>query len=387
MRKKIVILGSTGSIGRSALDVVSRLPGRIEVTGLSAFRNSEAVLRQAERFGVRNVALADEAAAGRAESMAPGNVRVLKGPAGVEELASSPEADIVLAAIVGVAGLRPVLAAVKNGKTVALATKEALVAAGELVARLCRENNARLLPVDSEHSAIFQCLESRPSESVKNIILTASGGPFADKTGIDFDKVTIAQALSHPTWRMGPKITIDSATMMNKGLELIEAHWLFGAPMDRLKIMLHPESVVHSMVEFVDGTVLAQMSVSDMRFAIQYALTWPERLDGGLPPLDLAGMACLRFSAPDEKRFPCLALARRAAAAGGTMPAAMNAANETAVEMFLAGRMRFSGIWRIVEQAMDAHKSSDASSLDSILAADAEARRLAAEYISRAREK
>lgn len=383
MKKRLVILGSTGSIGKNVLDVVSRLPDRFEVTGLSARRNADELLRQAARFGVRTVALSDAQAADAAARMAPAGVRVLRGPEGVEALAAGGEADMVLSAIVGLAGLRPALAAIESGRTLALATKEALVAAGELVMKACERKAVRLLPVDSEHSAIFQCLNGRPAAGVKKIILTASGGPFACRPDVDFAAVNAAQALEHPRWSMGPKVTIDSATMMNKGLELIEAHWLFGLPMDRLEVLLHPESVVHSLVEFEDGALVAQLSVSDMRFAIQFALTWPERVSSGLPSLDLAALGTLRFSQPDERRFPALALARRAAAAGGVMPAVMNAANETAVERFLDGRLDFPGIWRVVEEVMASRAAAPASDLAAILEADAAARRAADEIIAR----
>ena len=319
--KHVVILGSTGSIGRSALRVVESCPGRLQVCGLAVQGDADGVLEQAVRYGVRDVAVADPVQAARAAAAAPEGVRVHAGPEGVTALAALAEADVVLCAVVGTAGLRPVLTALEAGKDVALATKEVLVAAGALVTEAARASGGRLLPVDSEHSAIFQCLGPASAglyrtEGVRRLILTASGGPFAGRPELDLSRVTLAEALAHPRWSMGPKISIDSATLMNKGLEVIEGHWLFGVPMDRIEVVIHPESIVHSMVEFADGSVLAQMSPPDMRYAIQYALLFPERVDSGLPSLDLVAMGGLSFRKPDEARFPCLGLARRAAAGG-----------------------------------------------------------------------
>jgi 1-deoxy-D-xylulose-5-phosphate reductoisomerase len=334
------------------------------------------------------------------------------GAAGVEELAALEGADVVLCAMVGMAGLKPVLAAVRNGTDVALATKEVLVAAGRIVTEAARKHNARLLPVDSEHSAIFQCLQTSvrclPSvalakegsvfsvqeseirdlkSEIRRLLLTASGGPFAGRPEMNFDKVTVAQALNHPRWNMGRKVTVDSATLMNKGLEIMEAHWLFGVPVDRIEVVIHPESIVHSMVEFVDGSVLAQLSPPDMRFAIQYALTCPERVDGKLPSLDLAATKGLHFYAPDEKRFPCLRLASEAARIGGTMPAALNAANEVAVQKFLDGKIAFSGIWKLVEKVIKRHHVIRNPQLDEIIEADFWARTLAQEASQRERRR
>ncbi len=373
--KKLVILGSTGSIGESALRVVEQFPDRLQVVGLAVGRRYERALEQARRFRVRRIAVADAEAARRCAAQAPPEVAVLAGPEGLQALAAWEEADLVLAAVVGMAGLQPVLAALGRGTDVALATKEALVAAGRLVLEAGAKTGARLLPVDSEHSAVFQCLDGRPAGAVRRIILTASGGPFVNQPGINFDRVTVAEALKHPRWNMGRKVTVDSATMMNKGLELMEAHWLFGVDFDRIEVMIHPESIVHSLVEFVDGTVLGQLSVSDMRFAIQHALLYPERVAGGLPALDLAALGALHFSPPDERRFPCLALARAAARAGGTLPAVLNAANEVAVQEFLNGRLSFSGIWRLVEQVMGRHAQVREPDLDAICRADQWARR------------
>lgn len=374
MKKRIVILGSTGSIGESALKVVEQLSNRLQVVGLAACRSTGRLFEQAAKFGVRTVAVADPAAASGAAAEAPAGVKVLAGPDGVEALAAMEDADIVLAATVGMSGLKPVLAALARGRNVALATKEVLVAAGELVTGACARTGARLIPVDSEHSAIFQCMGAGAASAVRSIILTASGGPFANKPGVDFDSVTVAEALKHPRWNMGNKVTIDSATMMNKGLELMEARWLFGLPMDRMEVLVHPESIVHSLVQFVDGSVFAQLSLSDMRYAIQYALTWPDRVEGNLPHLDLAAIGRLHFSRPDANRFPCLGLACAASAAGGTMPAVLSAANEIAVERFLAGEMAFAGIWRVVERVMSEHSAVLRPGLDAILDADAWAR-------------
>jgi 1-deoxy-D-xylulose-5-phosphate reductoisomerase len=394
--RSITILGSTGSIGESALRVAAALPDCLRVTGLATRTHVARVLEQAAQFGVRQVAVGDPAAAAEARRLAPPGVRVLAGDAGVVELAATADADIVLCALVGMAGLRPVLAAIEAGHDVALATKEVLVAAGELVMAARARRNVRILPVDSEHSAIFQCLQSpictpycvraddapaaQAAETrVRQLLLTASGGPFAGHPEIDFDHVTIQQALTHPRWAMGRKVTIDSATMMNKGLEIMEARWLFNVPLDRVDVVIHPESVVHSLVAFVDGAWLAQLSPPDMRFAIQYALTWPDRAAADMPALDLARLARLRFAAPDEQRFPCLRLARQAAAAGGSCPAVLNAANEIAVEAFLAGKTSFSGIWQTVEQVLGRHERLAVGGLDDILAVDQWAREAAAQ--------
>ena len=394
--KSLIILGSTGSIGESALRVAAALPDRLRVTGLATRTNVTRVLEQAARFGVRQVAVADPAAAAEARRLAPAGVRVLAGDAGVVELAAAGDADVVLCALVGMAGLRPVLAAIEAGHDVALATKEVLVAAGELVMSARARRNVRILPVDSEHCALFQCLQSpvytpfcvRPGNApaaeaaetrVRQLLLTASGGPFASRPEIDFDKVTIQQALNHPRWAMGRKVTIDSATMMNKGLEIMEARWLFNVPLERVDVVVHPESVVHSLVAFVDGAWLAQLSPPDMRFSIQYALTWPDRAAADMPALELSRLARLHFTAPDEGRFPCLRLARQAAAAGGTCPAVLNAANEIAVEAFLAGRTSFSGIWQTVEQVLGRHERMAIGGLDDILAVDQWAREAASQ--------
>jgi 1-deoxy-D-xylulose-5-phosphate reductoisomerase len=392
--KSLVILGSTGSIGENTLQVAASRPDQFRVIGLSAHSRVDRLMAQARQFDVRLVAVADPAQAAEARRLAGPGMRVLAGDEGVAELAAAPAADIVVCGLVGLSGLKPVLSALAARHPVALATKEVLVAAGELVMAARMRAGVHLLPVDSEHSALFQCLQSAPFAAacvraatapaatfaetrVRRLLLTASGGPFASRPQVDFEKVTLAEALAHPRWSMGRKVTIDSATMMNKGLEIMEAHWLFGVPVAQIDVIVHPESVVHSLVEFVDGAMLAQVSPADMRFPIQYALTWPDRVDAGLPRLDLSALARLHFHLPDEERFPCLRLARAAAAAGGTSPAVLNAANEVAVEAFLQGRIAFAGIWRMVEHVLTRHAPSVIGNLDDVLQADAWARRTA----------
>ena len=370
MKKKVIILGSTGSIGENALRVVAALPSRLKVIGMASRTNTARLLAQASEFKVRQLAVADPLAADAARSLLARGTTLHAGPGGVEALAARKDADIVLCALVGMAGLKPVLAALRQGTDVAIATKEVLVAAGQMVMDCAARHKARLLPVDSEHSAIFQCLEGKPPSSIRRLILTASGGPFASRHDLDFDTVTAAQALKHPRWNMGQKVTVDSATLMNKGLEIMEAHWLFNIPYDRIEVVIHPESIVHSMVEFVDGSVLAQLSPPDMRFAIQHALTYPDRVDGNLPTLDLAALGALHFKAPDLMRFPCLRLARHAAITGGSLPAVLNAANEIAVDRFLAGQLAFSGIWHTVEAVMNLHHVIKEPTLDDIDRAD-----------------
>lgn len=393
--RSVVILGSTGSIGENALKVAEALPDAVRVAGLATRSKVTRVIDQALQFGVEVVAVEDRAAAAEAAALArPHGIQVWAGAEGVAALAGLAAADTVLCALVGLAGLRPVLTALEAGKDVALATKEVLVSAGELVMRRRAEAGVSLLPVDSEHSALFQCLQSSAfspacvrtrdgepaaEDRVARLVLTASGGPFAARRGIDFERVTPEQALDHPRWTMGRKVTIDSATMMNKGLEIMEAQWLFNVPAERIGVAVHPESIVHSLVTFVDGTQLAQLSVPDMRFPIQYALTWPDRLAAALPSLDLVSQGRLTFEAPDESRFPCLRLAREAAAAGGTLPAVLNAADEVAVEAFLAGAIPFAGIWRTVEQVMAAHAPRPAATREAIVEADAWARVAASE--------
>jgi 1-deoxy-D-xylulose-5-phosphate reductoisomerase len=382
--KRIAILGSTGSVGSQALEVIAAFPAQFEVTALAAGRNVRVLAAQIERFGPAVVSVAREEDRGAlVELLRPAgpSPEILIGAEGVEAVAAGADAHLVLNAIVGVAGLRPTLAALRPGVTVAVANKEALVVGGALITRSAREIGAALVPVDSEHSAVFQLLRGQPRGHLRRLVLTGSGGPF--RTAEDLEVVSREQALRHPTWRMGPKITIDSATLMNKGLEVIEARWLFDVDPERIDVLIHPQSVVHSLVELVDGTLLALLGITDMRPSIGYALAFPDRLPLGgppldLPPLDLVSLAQLTFEAPDLERFPCLALARRALAAGGTSPAILNAANEVAVEAFLSGRITLAQIPRLIERTMEDRPPGDDAGLDAITDADRQARLQAA---------
>ena len=376
--RNIVVLGATGSIGQSACRVARELSGRVRIVGMSGFRNIDRLA--AEANSLRPDALAVPDAAAELELRAKLDykpVAVFTGPGGLEQLATWEGADMVLVAIVGTGGLRPTFAALEAGKDIALASKEVLVVAGELVMSAARHRGCRILPVDSEHNAIFQCLEGRDPVQVRRLILTASGGPFRSWPEDKMRAVTRQEALRHPTWRMGEKITIDSATMFNKGLEMIEARWLFDVDIARIDVVIHPQSIVHSMVEFVDGSVLAQMSHSDMRFPIQYVLTWPDRIAGSLPPLEWARLARLDFEEPRYDVFPALALARQAAERGGAAPAVLNAANEVAVAEFLAGRIAFPRIWQIVTAVLEKCGHRPGGDLEALLASDLEARGLA----------
>ncbi|MBN1823624.1 MAG: 1-deoxy-D-xylulose-5-phosphate reductoisomerase [Endomicrobiales bacterium] len=374
--KKISILGSTGSIGTQVLDVVRHYPDAIKVVGLSAHSKVRIIKKQILEFKPEVVSVwHEEAAAKLAEYCRKKRVktRVLSGMDGMKKVASHKKARLVVSSVVGSIGLEPLLKAVDSEKDIALANKEALVVAGDIIMRKARRRGVEIIPVDSEHSAIFQCLKNEKGSSVKKIILTASGGPFyRKKTGRK--KITVRQALAHPTWVMGPKITVDSATLMNKGLEAIEAHHLFGVPMDKIEIVIHPQSVVHSMVEFLDGSVIAQMSNPDMRLPIQYALTYPGRVPSRVKMLDLARVGKLEFDEPDFKRFPCLGLALKAGRIGGTMPAVMNAANEVAVSWFLKNRIDFSQIPQVISRAMRAHRTRKSCSIKDIYNADRNAR-------------
>lgn len=372
--KRVVILGSTGSIGTSALKVARDLPAWIKIVGLAAGSNGSALAQQAAEFGVQHVAITSAPAAAAMAPLVPPSTRLYTGPNGLVDLVREAQPDLVLVAIVGTAGLRPALAAIEAGCDLAVASKEILVMAGEIVMARAREKNVHILPVDSEHNAIFQCLEGRDPASVSRLLLTASGGPFRTLPASQLAAVTVAQALKHPTWNMGPKITIDSATLFNKGLEMIEARWLFDIGMPRVSVVVHPQSIVHSMVEFVDGSVLAQLSHSDMCFPIQYAITWPARTASSLRPVDFAAMAQLTFEDPRCEDFPALDLARAAGETAGTLPAVLNAANEVAVAAFLENRLSFPGIWRLVEETMNRHTSQSQPSLDDILDADTWAR-------------
>lgn len=376
--KRLAVLGSTGSIGTSTLDVVTRFPERFEVVALAAGRNLSLAVEQARRFRPRLLAVADEDGARQVRDEIPG-IEVMAGEKGRVAVATHPEATVVVGALVGALGLVPTWRALELGRDVLLANKETLVVAGELVMSLARRTGARVLPIDSEHNALHQALGTSPTETVRRLVLTASGGPFRTFTADELEQVTVAQALAHPTWQMGAKITIDSATMMNKGLEIIEAYHLFGVEEPRIDVLVHPQSRVHSLVEFVDGTFIAQLSVNDMRFPILYALSYPERLPSPIGFLDLVDVGSLTFEAADEVRFPALRLAREALRAGGCMAAVMNAANEVAVEEFLAGKLRFVEIARVVEQTMATAQAGrqPLASLDEALAADAEGRRIA----------
>lgn len=381
--KNVVVLGSTGSIGESSLKVARDLPGRMKLIGLAAGRSADALAAQMAEFGIQQGCLYDPTGLNRVRAALPDDVVLHSGEQGLIELATLPEADLVLIAIVGVAGLKPALAAIEAGKDIAVASKEILVMAGEAVMTAARRKGVKVLPVDSEHNAIFQCLEGRSSDEVSRLILTASGGPFRKLPASDLPGVTVAQALKHPTWEMGKKITIDSATLFNKGLEMIEARWLFDIGMDRVDVIVHPQSIIHSMVEFIDSSVLAQLSTTDMCFPIQYAVTWPERVPNSLPPLDFAKLAKLEFEAPRWEDFPALNLAKEAGTAGGTLPAVLNAANEIAVNAFLEGHLSFPGIWETVAETMSAHRTLAHPSLDEIVAADLWARETAKSHLTR----
>jgi len=373
MKKQIVVLGATGSIGESAMRVVRALPDHLEIVGLSGRHNTEALLQLAREFPSAALCTGDEASAATLQQHLPDRI-ITHGAAGLELLATLPEADLVLIAIVGTAGLRPALRALEAGKDLAVASKEILVMAGEEVMATALRTGRRVLPVDSEHNAIFQCLEGRDPSTVKRLILTCSGGPFRTSDKEELALVQPKQALQHPTWSMGRKISIDSATLFNKGLEMIEARWLFGIPMEKIDVVIHPQSIVHSMVEFVDGSILAQLGSTDMALPIQFALTYPERIAGPCAPLDLAALGRLDFETPRLDLFPSINLARRAGTAGGTLPAVLNAANEAAVEAFLEGRISFPGIWKNVEQAMESVPFVEHPSLDQLVTADRAAR-------------
>ncbi|MGI8889416.1 MAG: 1-deoxy-D-xylulose-5-phosphate reductoisomerase [Chthoniobacterales bacterium] len=376
-RKRIVILGATGSIGESALKVARDIPERMKIVGLAAKTNARKLAAQANLVRPEAVCLVDESKIAELRDALDYQPTVFAGSEGLDEIACLAKAEMVLVAVVGTGGLRPALAAIEAGKDLAVASKEILVMAGEAVMQGAAAKGLRVLPVDSEHNAIFQCLDGRTNE-VRRLILTASGGPFRQTPSDQFDSITPEQALKHPTWSMGPKVTIDSATLFNKGLEMIEAHWLFGVEMARVEVVIHPQSIVHSMVEFCDASVLAQLSHSDMCFPIQYAVTWPERVANTLPPLDFGQLQKLEFAAPRLDDFPALNLARRAGEAGGTLPAVMNAANEIAVSAFLDRRISFPRIWQLVEEVMNRYTSVANPSLDAILEADRWAREEAA---------
>ncbi|MBI3879758.1 MAG: 1-deoxy-D-xylulose-5-phosphate reductoisomerase [Verrucomicrobia bacterium] len=375
--KNVVLLGSTGSIGTSTLKVADDLPDRLRILGLAAGNNSELLLQQTLKYKPAAISVTDPAKAGELQSALGTAVEVHAGNDGLLKLATHPDADIVLIAIVGTAGLQPALAAIRAGKDIAIASKEILVMAGETVMSEARKHGVNVLAVDSEHSAIFQCLDGKPGASVRKLWLTASGGPFRDRAKWpkeSFADITVEKALKHPSWVMGRKITIDSATLFNKGLEMIEARWLFDIEMARVDVVVHPQSVVHSMVEFVDGSMIAQLSTPDMCLPIQYALLYPERAKSDRVQTSLAKYGSLTFEEPDLDRFPALGLARRAGEVGGTLPAVLNAANEVAVEAFCQRKISFPQISALVKRVMDAHHVTAHPTLEQIIAADAWAR-------------
>ena len=378
--KNVVLLGSTGSIGTSTAKVAGDLPNDIRLVGLAAGGNAELLAKQARQFRPELVSIGSPEKAAKLRPQLDG-IRVASGEEGLIELATLPSADIVLIAIVGTTGLQPALAAIRAGKDIAVASKEILVMAGEIVMAEARKHGVRVLPVDSEHSAIFQCLEGRSPGSVRRLILTASGGPFRETPAGQFAGITVEQALKHPSWVMGRKITIDSATMFNKGLEMIEARWLFDIPMPQVDVVVHPQSVVHSMVEFVDGSILSQLSTPDMCLPIQYALTCPSRAASERVQTALAALGRLDFEAPDLAKFPALGQARRAGETGGTLPAVLNAANEIAVDAFCDRQTSFPGISDAVGQVMDRHELIGQPSLEQILQADAWARETARDVL------
>lgn len=374
--RDVIILGSTGSIGRQALEVVAAHSDDFRVVGLSGWSNEELLIEQCRRFGPKAVCISERARSSTLQELSGIVPQVFTGSSGLLDLACM-NADVVLVAITGIAGMEPTLAALRHGATIALANKETVVAAGDLLKQALSAGRSSLIPVDSEHSAVFQCLKSGRHSEVARIILTASGGPFLGKTRADLERVTVSQALAHPNWNMGKKVTVDSATLMNKGLEVIEAHHLFEVPYDRIDVTIHPQSIIHSMVEFIDGSVVAQMGIPDMRVPIQYALSYPERIKGIAPRYVPWERGPLTFSKPDTTTFPLLALAYEAGRRGGLVPAAMSAANEVAVEEFLNGRLRFLDIARLVESVVMKAPSNLARDIKDIMEVDAWARRVA----------
>jgi 1-deoxy-D-xylulose-5-phosphate reductoisomerase len=382
MPRRLVILGSTGSIGTQALDVVARSGGELELVALSAATDWQLLLQQASQFGVKRIALADADAAARAsEAWTDGTV--LSGPDGLVELVTNSECEMVLNAIVGAAGLLATVATLGEGIDLALANKESLVVGGELVNQLAEATGAQILPVDSEHSALHQLIAGERAGTVDRLLVTASGGPFRGRTSAELADVTVEQALAHPTWSMGGKITIDSATLMNKGLEVIEAHHLFGTPYDQIGVVVHPQSIIHSLIQLCDGATLAHLGYPDMRVPIAYALHYPDRSEVPLPALDLPALGSLTFEEPDLETFSCLRLAREAGIAGGTAPCTLNAANEVAVHAFLSGELAFLGIADVIERTLEQLPAQAVHSFDSLMDADLDARRVASELIHR----
>ncbi|MCS6988293.1 MAG: 1-deoxy-D-xylulose-5-phosphate reductoisomerase [Chloroherpetonaceae bacterium] len=375
--KRIALLGSTGSIGRSSLDVMSRFPDQFKAQYLSANDNVDLLAEQAKRFKPRGVVIANEALEPvLREKLRGEKIEVMSGKDALCEIARRSDVDFVIGAMVGFSGLKPTIEALKAGKDVGLANKETLVVAGEIVTDLSKRFGGRLLPIDSEHSAIFQCLAGENSKRIGKIILTASGGPFRTLPKEKFADITIESALNHPNWKMGKKITIDSATLMNKGLEVIEAKWLFGVAIEQIEVVVHPQSIIHSMVEFCDGSVKAQLGTPDMKIPIQYALTYPDRFEADYPRIDWKTLTRLDFETPDTERFRCLTLAFESIRQGGSHPCVLNAANEVAVELFLNGKIPFVKIPELIEQALEAHSFNDELSIDALIEIDAQTRQL-----------
>jgi len=373
--KRIAILGSTGSIGKNAIEVILNFPNRFKVTYLAVNKNIKLLLEQVKLLKPKGVVIFDKEKAEEFSNFVNGEVEVLSGEEGLLEVVSRDDVDIVLNSLVGFSGLKPTIKAIESKKRIALANKETLVVAGEIITKLLRENNVELIPVDSEHNAIFQCLVGEKISDINRIILTASGGPFLYKNKAELENVTVEEALKHPNWKMGSKITIDSATLMNKGLEVIEAHWIFGLPVDRIKVVIHPQSVIHSMVEFIDGSIKAQLGVPDMKIPIQYALTYPERKHANYGQVDFVKLGQMTFLEPDLDKFECLKIAYEVAKLGGTYPTVLNAANEVAVEAFLNRKIKFTMIHEVIKKAIDAHKPKFNPDLDDILTADSETRK------------
>ena len=381
--KKIIILGSTGSIGINALDIIEKNPDRFRVVALAAGKNIYLMQKQIEKFKPLTVSVKSKENAVKLKEKTNNNVKILYGEEGVREVASFPDADIVISAISGAAGLLPTLAAIEAGKEIALANKETMVIAGDIVTKLSKKKGVKILPVDSEHSAIFQCLESQKNNFLRKIILTASGGPFRNWNKKELENAKPKQALRHPNWKMGKKVTIDSASLMNKGLEVIEAKWLFNTQFKEIDVLIHPQSIVHSMVELIDGSVLAQMGIPDMRIPIAYALSYPERIANDLPQINFAQTGNLQFYKPDIKKFTCLKLAYEAGIAGGTNPAVLNAANEIVVEAYINEKIKFMDIPAIIENVLALHNSVNDPSLEEIFEADRWAREKAQKIIER----
>lgn len=379
--KHIGILGSTGSIGQNSLEVIANFPDRFRPAFLTTNKNIDLLQSQIQRFKPAAVAVLDECSASVLKKLVNGSPKIFAGEDGLMELVASHDIDVVISSLVGFAGLKPTLEAIRRGKTVALANKETLVVAGEIITRMVREHGATLVPIDSEHSAIMQCLIGEDLSTIDRIILTASGGPFLNTDKSTFANVTIDQALNHPNWKMGSKITIDSATLMNKGLEVIEAHWLFNLPPEKIEVIIHPQSIIHSMVEFVDGSMKAQLGVPDMKIPIQYALTYPERSPSMFRRVNLSEIGQMTFMAPDRSKFECLDLAYRALVCGGTAPAILNAANEVAVQRFLAGEISFVTIPHLVRHALDHVAIQQSPTLEQIVAADRDTRATISSYI------